>query len=72
MNVIELNPTRMMRLPEVMRVTGLSRPTIYRHMKAGTFPQRVKLTERTSAWVASEVNSWLESRLVQREFSEAA
>ena len=31
------------RLPEVMQTVGLSRPSIYRLMKLGEFPQQVKL-----------------------------
>lgn len=61
-----------MRLPEVSRLTGLSRPTIYRYMAKGGFPKNVKLTERTSAWLAAEIEAWLDFRVVQRAFTKAA
>ncbi|WP_135382101.1 helix-turn-helix transcriptional regulator [Vibrio tasmaniensis] len=53
------------RLPELLRLTGLSRPTIYRRMNAGTFPKQIMLGERAVGWRAHEVNHWLES-LVSR------
>ncbi|MEZ9416539.1 helix-turn-helix transcriptional regulator, partial [Vibrio sp. 10N.261.49.A5] len=42
----QLIPISIIRLPEVMRITGLSRPTIYRRIAEGTFPKRVSLGER--------------------------
>ncbi|MFC4726322.1 helix-turn-helix transcriptional regulator [Glycocaulis abyssi] len=45
----------MLRIPEVMRVTGLSRPTIYARIQAGTFPSGVKLGERIVGWPESEI-----------------
>jgi prophage regulatory protein len=51
-----------MRLPEVLRVTGLSRVTIWRLEREGGFPKKVYLTGRTIAWRESTVRQWLESR----------
>jgi prophage regulatory protein len=34
--------------------------------KKGTFPQRVYLSENTVAWVAEEVDSWVEERIRAR------
>ena len=34
---------RILRLPEVLALTGLSKSTIYRLMPVGEFPQSVKL-----------------------------
>jgi len=53
---------KLMRLPEVMEFTGLSRPQIYRMVDDGTFPQRVVLAKRAIAWRQSEVKTWIESR----------
>lgn len=50
------------RLREVKRITGLSRSSIYRLEALGNFPRRVKLSERASAWKASEVVQWLAAR----------
>ena len=54
------------RLPEVMNTVGLSRPTIYRMMKAGMFPQQIKLGTAAVGWLRSEVEQWINRRLQQR------
>jgi len=46
------------RLKEVMRMTGLARSTVYERMAAGTFPGKVKLGERATGWYLHEVQSW--------------
>jgi prophage regulatory protein len=50
------------RLREVERITGLSKSSVYRLEALGSFPKRVKLSERASAWKASEVIQWLAER----------
>jgi prophage regulatory protein len=50
------------RLREVERITGLSKSSIYRLEALGLFPKRVKLSERASAWKASEVIQFLAER----------
>ncbi|WP_114240053.1 AlpA family transcriptional regulator [Dyella sp. C9] len=49
---------RFIRLPEVIRTSGLSRSQIYRLCSSGRFPQSVKLGEATTAWVEAEVQRW--------------
>lgn len=53
------SPLRMMRLDEVLNLTGLSRATLYRKIAAGTFPAQHKLAERCCGWRAGEVDIWL-------------
>lgn len=48
-----------LRLPQVLACTGLSRATLYRKMKAGTFPRQHQIGERCRAWRQSEVTVWL-------------
>ncbi|MEO8998335.1 MAG: AlpA family transcriptional regulator [Rhodanobacter sp.] len=52
-----------LRLPEVCRVTGLSRSQIYRLEAAGQFPQHVKLGASASAWIDREVAQWQADRI---------
>lgn len=52
----------LLRLPDVQRLSGLSRSSIYRLEQLGNFPQRVRLSERATAWRADEVLGWIESR----------
>lgn len=51
----------LLRRPQVERITGLSRSTIYDWIKKGDFPAPVKLGARLVAWRESDVTAWLES-----------
>jgi predicted DNA-binding transcriptional regulator AlpA len=55
------SPPQLIRLPEVLRLTGLSRSTVYRLEKAGCFVPRVRLGDRL-AEPSSHVN-WSEDDL---------
>ena len=52
---------RILRLPQVMEITGLAKPTIYLHIKQGTFPKQIKLGPKASGWLASDIQAWIES-----------
>lgn len=51
-----------LRLPEVCRVTGLSRAMIYRLQARGSFPQSINVTDHAVGWIASEIEGWLLER----------
>lgn len=53
---------RIIRIREVMSMTGLSRSSIYAAIKQGTFPAQLKLSTRSSGWLESEVIQWRETR----------
>jgi prophage regulatory protein len=57
------NSVRMLRLPEVVNRTALSRSQIYRLIELGTFPRQIQLGERAAGWVEEEVNGWLRERI---------
>lgn len=59
-------PTRILRLPEVMARTGLSRTTIYEWRVAGRFPQAIPLGTRNVGWVESELEAWFRERMAER------
>ena len=59
-------PTRILRLPEVMARTGLSRTTIYRWRVEGRFPQPVRLGTRCVGWIESELEAWMGERMAER------
>lgn len=54
---------RFLRLPEVKRETGLSRPTIYRQIKAGKFPRPRRIGLQAVAWRACDIEQWKRERL---------
>ena len=54
---------RILRLPDVKTLTGLSRSTIYLRMAEGKFPQQISLGSRAVGWINSEVIDWIEHRI---------
>lgn len=53
----------LVRLPDVQKMTGLRRSQIYALARKDSFPKPVKLSERCSAWVQSEVSQWIDERI---------
>jgi len=53
---------RIIKLKDVITMTGLSRSSIYALIKKGVFPAQIKLTARASGWHWREVQEWLSSR----------
>ncbi len=58
---VYLPPNAMLRLPEVMRRTGLKRSSIYKRIHEGTFPEPVSLGSRAVAWPVAKIDAWLEA-----------
>jgi prophage regulatory protein len=51
-----------LRRPAVLRLTGLSYSTIYRAMRAGKFPARIRLGQNAVGWREADVLAWINSR----------
>ena len=51
----------------VIDITGISRSHLYALAEKGEFPKQIKLSERSSAWVESEVQEWIDTRIAQRD-----
>ena len=56
-------PKKIVRLPGVKILTGLSRSTIYLREADGSFPRRGSLGGRAVGWVDAEVEAWLEQQI---------
>jgi prophage regulatory protein len=54
--------TGILRLPDVCKVTGLARSTVYRDTARGSFPRPVQLGPGSVGWLESEVQAWIDSR----------
>lgn len=52
---------KIIRLPDVIKMTGLSRSTIYLRMSKGSFPQSISLGERAVGWLETDVEKWLDA-----------
>lgn len=57
---------RFMRLPEVISTCGLSRSTIYDLISRDHFPSQISLGGKNVAWLASEIDGWMQARIAQR------
>lgn len=53
---------RILRIEEVVKLTGISRTTIWRKERRNDFPARVPLSSVTVGWRASEVAEWIRTR----------
>ena len=52
-----------LRLKDVIAMTGLSRSTIYLRMEQDKFPQQINLGSRAVGWISSEIKEWIEERI---------
>jgi prophage regulatory protein len=48
------------RLRDVVRITALSRSTIYRRIAEGRFPPAIHLGGRASAWPSAALQQWID------------
>lgn len=53
-----------LRIRAVIRVTGLSRSTLYRLIADESFPRPVRLGPRAVAWRRSDIDAWGEARSI--------
>jgi predicted DNA-binding transcriptional regulator AlpA len=52
-------PERILRIQDVIEITGLSRTTIWRMERKGEFPARAQLGVGSVGWRASEITDWV-------------
>jgi predicted DNA-binding transcriptional regulator AlpA len=55
-------PDRIIRCKEVLKITGVTRTTIWRWEEQGKFPARINLGVGSVGWRLSEVEAWISSR----------
>jgi prophage regulatory protein len=54
---------RIIAAPQVLHLTALSRTTLWRQVRSGSFPAPVRLTPGRIGWFADEITAFLDSRL---------
>jgi len=64
---------RFIRIRSVLELTGLSKSYTYELCSKNLFPKSVQLVPggTSVAWVASEVEDWIEDRITQRDLEAA-
>ena len=55
-------PPRLLKLSEVMHLTGLSKSTIYRRIAEGSFPKPVQISAHGVRWRESDIHKWIMDR----------
>ena len=54
---------KVLRLPQVIECTGLSRSSIYLKIQKGEFPKQIKISERSVGWLYSDIDAWLNKQI---------
>ena len=72
MSAPKSNDLTLLKLPEVMRRVGLSRPSVYKRMAAGEFPRPVYPAKRAPRWRSDEIADWIEQLSAERSDAAAA
>ena len=65
-----MNPKNLdlfIRLPEVMQRVGLSKSQVYKLIAEDQFPKPVKVSQRISCWVVTEVDTWIKNQIQCRD-----
>jgi prophage regulatory protein len=53
---------QVIRMPEVVKTTSLSKSTIYDLIKANKFPRPKRIGKRAVGWLADDIKSWIKNR----------
>ena len=58
---------RLISIRQACAITSLSRTTLWKKVKDGAFPKPVDLDCNRKAFLASEIEVWIEERLAERD-----
>ena len=64
---------RLIRLPEVLRVVGFKKSSVYNLIATGDFPRPIKIGTRAAAWPESVIEKWVQDKIadaVRKEVSQ--
>jgi prophage regulatory protein len=56
-------PQQFLRLPQLQDRVPLSRASIYQKMKDGDFPAAIPIGPHAVAWLASDVDEWIDEQV---------
>jgi len=57
------NQMKILRLKQVLDITGLSRSTIYAYISDGLFPKQIAIGERAVGWTSDDIDQWLNEKI---------
>ena len=58
---------RLLRISEVMNLTGLPKSTIYLKIKNNEFPTQLQIGLRSVAWLENEIQDWIINNIQTRK-----
>ncbi|MCL1040781.1 MULTISPECIES: helix-turn-helix transcriptional regulator [Shewanella] len=58
---------KVLRLRDVIQLTGLARSTIYDYIAKKQFPKPIDLGERAVGWLEHEIQDWIQQRIEKRD-----
>jgi prophage regulatory protein len=61
------NTDRVIKLREVIEISGLKKSSIYNLIKKNEFPKQVVLSRNSVGWIQSEVVQWVNELIVNRD-----
>jgi len=57
---------RLLTMKEVVVLTRMSKPTVYKLIREGRFPQQIRICDNKVAWLQSEILDWISRRAEAR------
>jgi prophage regulatory protein len=54
---------KILRLPDVTNITGLSRSSIYQKISDGEFPKQINISAKSVGWIESEIQNWIADKI---------
>ena len=61
------SPIRVLRMPEVLSMTGICKSSIYQQIASGEFPRPISLGARSVGWLSPEIEKWIQKKIDARE-----
>tara|TARA_R110002012_G_scaffold318383_1_gene536767 strand:+ start:55 stop:252 length:198 start_codon:yes stop_codon:yes gene_type:complete len=58
---------KVLKIKQVAAEINVSVPQVYKLVSLGRFPKPIKLGERGSGWLITEIDAWLQSRVDLRD-----
>ena len=59
--------SKVLKAKQVAEYVNVSKSQIYKLVQQGRLPKPIKLGERGSGWLISEIDTWLQSRIDARD-----
>lgn len=72
MNTPPTSIAPILRLPEVMALTGRSRSSLYEDLAAKRLPPPIRLGPRAVGWLRTDIEQWQAERIAARDIEHGA